>query len=40
MGKTGNKSGIIKMYRDKRTQGLQSLILFVEIFANVKRFIF
>ena len=27
----------MKMYRDEKTQGLPEMILFVEIFANVKR---
>ena len=28
----------MKMYGDKKTQGLQRMILFIELFANVKRF--
>ena len=28
----------VKMYRDEKTQGLQRIILFVELFANVKLF--
>ena len=28
----------MKMYRDENTQGFKSMILFIEIFANVKRF--
>ena len=42
MGKTGNKSDSMKLYWDKekttKTQNLQRIILFVELFANVKRF--
>ena len=38
MLKTGNKSDCMKMYRDEKTQGLHRSILFVELFANVKRF--
>ena len=30
----------MKMYRDEKTQILQRLILFVEIFVNVKRYSF
>ena len=29
----------MKMFRDEKTQGLQMMVLFVEIFTNVKRFI-
>ena len=28
------------MYRDEKTQGLQQMILFLELFVNVKRFSF
>ena len=28
------------MYRDVKSQGLQCMILFIELFANVKRFAF
>ena len=28
----------MKMYRDEKTHGLQRMILFIELFANVKRF--
>ena len=30
----------MKLYRDEKTQGLQRMILFLEIFANVKYFSF
>ena len=36
--KTGNKFKSMKMYRDEKTQGLQGMILFVEISANIKHF--
>ena len=38
MGKTGNKSNGMKMYRDEKAQGLQRMILFIEICTNVKHF--
>ena len=37
-GKTGNKS--MKMYQDEKTQGLLRMILFIELFANVRCFSF
>ena len=30
----------MNIYREEKTQGLQRMILFVEIFANIKCFIF
>ena len=34
--KTGNKSKHMKMHRDEKMQGLQKMILFIEIFGKVK----
>ena len=37
--KNWKKSDNMKMYRDKKkTQSLQRMILFIELFANVKHF--
>ena len=38
MGKSSNKFDNMKMYRDRKAQGLQRIKLLVEIFANVNRF--
>ena len=35
MGKTGNKSDSMKLYQDEKTQGLQNVILSIELFVNV-----
>ena len=35
-GKTENKFGCMKRYKDEKTPGLLRMILFLEIFANVK----
>ena len=40
LGKTGNESDSMKMYRKEKTQGLQRMILFIELFASVKCLIF
>ena len=40
LGKTGTKSDSMKMFQDEKTQGLQKMILFVEIFVNIKHFSF
>ena len=39
MGKAGNKIDSMKMYRDKK-YSFQRVILFIELFANLKRFSF
>ena len=28
----------MKMYRDEKTQGLLKMVLFIELFANIRRF--
>ena len=38
MGKIENKFDSMKIFTNEKTQGFQRLILFVEIFAIVKRF--
>ena len=38
IGKTGNKSDCRRMYGDEKTQSLHRMILFIELFVNVKRF--
>ena len=38
MEKTENKFDSMKRYVDEKAQGLQRMILFVEVFINVKRF--
>ena len=38
MGKNGNKADSMTMYRDEKTQGFQRIILYLKIFANIKRF--
>ena len=40
MGKTGNKSNSMKIYRDEKMHSLQRMILLIESFSNVKRFSF
>ena len=36
--KTGNRSNSMKICRDEKIQDLQGMILFIEIFVNIKRF--
>ena len=40
IGKTGNKSDSMKMNKNEKTQGLERMILLIELFANVKCFNF